>query len=96
MIAGWLWNRLTIRRHARSILKMAKAAWGAPHVYERINYLKFTQCDLGWYDDERRKLEELGFTYLHDFTDRTIQGAIRDAAAPCQQRRGGRKRPPER
>ena len=76
MIAGWMWNRLAIRRTARQVIATAKAAWGTPHEYRLVNYLQFTQCDLAWYDDRRRELEALGFTYLADFEDVTISRSL--------------------
>lgn len=79
MVAGWIANRLAIRSTAKKVIATAKAAWGTPHEYRQVNYLEFTQCDLGWYDDRQRELEALGFLPVADFEDVTISRSLRDS-----------------
>lgn len=68
-----LFKKVMIRRGATKILDMALRAWGTPHRWEVVNYLDYSQCDLGWYDDQRAVLQRLGFRHVADAVNRTLE-----------------------
>jgi hypothetical protein len=75
MLFLWITEKWRLRRSARSIQETLKKTYAARQERGLVNAADFPDLDLDFYEQGRRDLEQMGFTYLGDIENVTAKEA---------------------